>query len=110
MLHLQDPDHGPLMVGDACQRVNSVSVPKQTMLWTCGISVQGDYACGGGAPAFLHVDCTAVDCEGLFMSAWHSGGPALSPDLGTGPLLHTTYRRHLCNISDGRRCTALQVG
>jgi hypothetical protein len=47
----QDPDHGPLAVGDACQKVASVSVPRQTMLWTCGIAVQGDYNCGGGVRA-----------------------------------------------------------
>ena len=48
---LQDPDMGPPAVGDACELVGSVSVPQQTMLWTCGISVQGDYNCGGGEEA-----------------------------------------------------------
>lgn len=48
---LQDPDSGPPAVGDACEKVGSVSVPQQTMLWTCGISVQGDYNCGGGGHA-----------------------------------------------------------
>lgn len=44
----QDPDAGPPMVGDACSKVNSISVPMQTVYWTCGIAVKGDYACGGG--------------------------------------------------------------
>ena len=47
---LQDPDAGPAMVGNACTQVGSVSVPPQTIRWTCGIAVKGDYACGGGAP------------------------------------------------------------
>ena len=47
---LQDPDAGPAMVGNACTQVRSVSVPPQTVRWTCGIAVKGDYACGGGAP------------------------------------------------------------
>ena len=38
------------MVGNACAQVNSVSVPRVSVQWTCGIAVQGDYACGGGAP------------------------------------------------------------
>ena len=61
----QDPDHGPLAVGDACQKVASVSVPRQTMLWTCGIAVQGDYNCGGGEralPARLHRESGRTSC------------------------------------------------
>ena len=47
---VQDPDAGPAMVGNACAQVNSVTVPRMSVQWTCGIVVQGDYACGGGAP------------------------------------------------------------
>ena len=28
-----------------------MSVPSQTIRWTCGIAVKGDYACGGGTPS-----------------------------------------------------------
>lgn len=52
-LPAQDPDAGPPMVGDACTKVSSISVPSQTVYWTCGIAVKGDYACGGGMPTFL---------------------------------------------------------
>ena len=45
---MQDPDAGPAMVGNACAQVNAVSVPRMSVQWTCGIAVQGDYACGGG--------------------------------------------------------------
>ena len=62
-MSVQDPDAGPLRVGDACTKVDSVSVPKQTVYWTCGIAVKGDYACGGGTPVqsfsacFIHSKC-----------------------------------------------------
>ncbi len=52
-LPAQDPDAGPPVVGDACTKVNSIFVPSQTVYWTCGIAVKGDYACGGGASPFL---------------------------------------------------------
>ena len=51
ILLLQDPDAGPAMVGNACTQVGSMSVPPQTIRWTCGIAVKGDYACGGGTPS-----------------------------------------------------------
>ena len=35
----------------ACTQVGSMSVPPQTIRWTCGIAVKGDYACGGGTPS-----------------------------------------------------------
>jgi hypothetical protein len=44
---LQDPDAGPPKVGDACAKVNSISIPPQMLNWTCGISVKGNYNCGG---------------------------------------------------------------
>ena len=50
---MQDPNAGPAMVGNACTQVNSVSVPRMSVLWTCGIAVQGDYACGGGMSPIL---------------------------------------------------------
>ncbi len=55
VVRLQDPNAGPAMVGNACTQVNSVSVPRMSVQWTCGIAVQGDYACGGGmslSPSF----------------------------------------------------------
>lgn len=60
---LQDPDAGPPMVGDACTKVSSVSVPKQTVYWTCGIAVKGDYACGGGTPILRCLTASNLDMQ-----------------------------------------------
>ncbi|CAL5218430.1 g111 [Coccomyxa viridis] len=58
----KDPNAGPAMVGNACTQVNSVSVPRMSVLWTCGIAVQGDYACGGGGaggpPSVTKIPCS----------------------------------------------------
>nr|QOL01071.1 putative extracellular protein CSOL_005 [Pseudococcomyxa simplex] len=66
----KDPDAGPPMVGDACTKVSSVSVPKQTVYWTCGIAVKGDYACGGGGlggpPSISSIPCSTQQ-NGLVM-------------------------------------------
>ncbi|CAK0737066.1 hypothetical protein CVIRNUC_000849 [Coccomyxa viridis] len=59
----KDPDAGPAMVGNACTQVGSMSVPPQTIRWTCGIAVKGDYACGGGGlggpPSVTKIPCSA---------------------------------------------------
>lgn len=66
----KDPDAGPAMVGDACTKVSSISVPSQTVYWTCGIVVKGDYACGGGGlggpPSVSSIPC-ATQQNGLIM-------------------------------------------
>ena len=59
-MHVQDPNAGPAMVGNACAQVNSVSVPRMSVQWTCGIAVQGDYACGGGMSPRLSEFCRSV--------------------------------------------------